>query len=275
MEKPMKFYSLPYKSPPPSDADYPTIVFCKDNWDDYGYKTLYKVFYYTSMCELSEMGYVKIMNNDNNITTIPHDFTALSEDYCALGSIEYYQKLREQFGDGAINVLERLKDCAMSDDIRDKFSKKVGFQKSLLRESDSEKALYEAKDIIAGKSPIFNSRFSFKCDIEGFDGEHSIDFNFQPIGDDVNIRELPYRIFCIIGKNGTGKTQFLSKLALGMSGQVAGLHGNFSPGRPLFSKVIAVSYSMFDAFEKPVSDKVFSYVYCGLRDPTGAILSDV
>jgi hypothetical protein len=72
-----------------------------------------------------------------------------------------------------------------------------------------------------------------------------------------------------------GKTQFLSKMALGMSGQNPDYKNNFNPGRPLFGKVIAISYSIFDSFEKPLSKEgFFSYIYCGLKDENNNVFSN-
>lgn len=47
---------------------------------------------------------------------------------------------------------------------------------------------------------------------------------------------------------------------------------HFIPQTPKFSKVIAVSYSVFDNFELPHVDAEFNYVYCGLRDSEGRII---
>jgi len=77
----------------------------------------------------------------------------------------------------------------------------------------------------------------------------------------------------LIGKNGTGKTQFLSNLSLDISGQKKTKEniGQFSPQRPPFNKIIAISYSVFDKFVRPTKNKSFSYKYCGLRDDKGLI----
>jgi energy-coupling factor transporter ATP-binding protein EcfA2 len=75
----------------------------------------------------------------------------------------------------------------------------------------------------------------------------------------------------IIGRNGTGKTQVLAQFAQAMSGLTTGRSGEFIPERPSFSRVIAVSYSVFDDFVRPRSqlrsDRTFSYKYCGIRSP--------
>jgi hypothetical protein len=46
----------------------------------------------------------------------------------------------------------------------------------------------------------------------------------------------------------------------------------FEPRIPLFSKVISVSYSMFDAHAFPSSDHEFNYIQCGFRDKKGKTL---
>ena len=55
----------------------------------------------------------------------------------------------------------------------------------------------------------------------------------------------------MIGENGTGKTQFLNKLVLGLGGETKESIKNFSPIRPKFSEIIIFSYSIFDSFTPP------------------------
>ena len=198
-------------------------------------------------------------------------FNELNEDYCSLGSIDYYHEMKKLFKN-AENILQKLRDCAINENIKENFADKEGFKDSLLRTLNFKRALAEGKNIIInGHSSEFNSSFSFDCAIGNFENKHSISFRFERGKYDF----LPHRIFCLIGKNGSGKTQYLSKLALGMSGQDFVLKNSFSDGRPLFSRVIAISYSIFDKFEKPKPihnstqeydyEEVFSYVYCGLK----------
>jgi predicted ATPase len=89
---------------------------------------------------------------------------------------------------------------------------------------------------------------------------------------------VPGRILAIIGRNGVGKTQFLAKLARDLatpqrvsketSEQV---EFAFKPSRPLFSRVIALSFSAFDRFQRPEPKEFFSYIYCGVRDDSGGL----
>jgi ABC-type multidrug transport system ATPase subunit len=98
-------------------------------------------------------------------------------------------------------------------------------------------------------------------------------FAYEPINVhfdfDAN-RAIPSRIFALIGKNGAGKTQLISSLPIDISMNNDEV---FTPKTPLFSKVIAVSYSAFDSFDVPKKTADFNYVYCGLKDSNGELYS--
>lgn len=277
------FYSKGYdfkRWNPPTIAKYPAIVLYKDSWNDYYYETSYHVRFFNSATESEKIGFMKILHKEQKITSLPKKFSELTEDYCSLGSIDYYYEMKKCFKNNAKNILQKLRDCAIDENIKKQFDNHKGFKDSLLRTTNFEKALTEGKDIIEGHSSKFNSIFSFDCAIGNFNNKHSIFFDFEPGSNSF----LPHRIFCLIGKNGTGKTQYLSKLALGMSGQDRDLKNSFTPGRPHFSQVIAISYSIFDSFKKPNTikeiinkknyEEVFSYLYFGLRKRDNSILSD-
>lgn len=66
----------------------------------------------------------------------------------------------------------------------------------------------------------------------------------------------------MIGNNGVGKTQLASKLPCDIANDNKNL---FSGKVPLFSKIIAVSYSIFDKFSIPENSSKINYIYCGLR----------
>ncbi len=264
---------------PPINVEYPAIVLYKDSWDDFSYKTSHYMRFFNSATESEHIGFMKILHKEDRNTSLPEKFSELTEDYCSLGTIDYYYEMKKCFKSNAKNILQKLRDCAIDENIKKTFVDYPGFNDSLLRTTNFEKALTEGKNIIEGHSSKFNSIFSFNCAIGNFKNEHSISFNFEPGKNEY----LPHRIFCLIGKNGTGKTQYLSKLALGMSGQDKGLKEGFTLGRPLFSQVIAISYSIYDSFKKPNTineiinkkkyEEIFSYLYFGLRKRANSILS--
>ena len=115
--------------------------------------------------------------------------------------------------------------------------------------------------------------FKYSCKLESASSPHQINFSFNPQS------QLPNRLIALIGRNGTGKTQVLSRFALSLSGQDSdeNFRNAFEPRRPLFSRVLAVSYSLFDSFKKPssnLSNNYNSYKYIGIRNTRNGIKND-
>jgi predicted ATPase len=251
------------------DNQFPHIKLVTDNWDDYSNKTLFHLYLFLSPNDHHKIGDIKIMHKDNQTTReiIPNLFTELNEnEFCSLGQdLDFYTKLKKLLPEQYQLVLDALNDVATNQGIADIFENTRGFKNSLLRWSESEKVYRQAR-LVLNNIPITDPyKFTYNCKIDSADTEHSVEFNFK------ENEILPHRIIAIIGKNGTGKTQYLSKLAVALSGQKRnekGL-GNFIPHRPPFTKVIAVSYSAFDKFVRPKNDRSFSYKYCGLKDEKG------
>lgn len=124
--------------------------------------------------------------------------------------------------------------------------------------------------------PPYELSFRFSATLEGFHAPHEIDFRFT--------REPKRlgRLMAIVGRNGTGKTQLLSRLAW----VLWGLHrtGEELKPRPLpIGRVIAVSYSALDAFDRPPHkmpghegrSAFDNYCYCGFRAPDDAVRPDI
>lgn len=79
---------------------YPSLDLHEFRWDDFGFKTRYKLYY----CESSEIKYligvVKIMKKGEGITygRLPDSFSSLSDEYCSLGQdMAYYRIYKEIF----------------------------------------------------------------------------------------------------------------------------------------------------------------------------------
>ena len=90
--------------------------------------------------------------------------------------------------------------------------------------------------------------------------------------------KLPGRTVCIVGRNAVGKTRFLAGLATDLvqtrkvsRSRIAEMESRFKEHpRPLFTRVLAVSFSAFDKFTLPEKEGS-SYVYCGIRTEGGKL----
>lgn len=249
---------------PPRNAEYPCVVLSRDNWDDYHYRTTYLLTYHPSSKNKESFGQVKILKKNELETEVPGTFRKLSKSYCSLGqSLEYYEKWVNHGEAAYSKVLSALNDVIYNPQVAETFENDEGFTKSLIRFSEAEKAYKEAGQLFPQRGGTVPSKifaFRFICKVPGADGAHKIDLDFSPDGTKL------YRINAFIGKNGTGKTQVLARFANAMSGLEQDV-GTFDPKqRPNFSKVIAISYSVFDQFTRPSERrKTFSYKYCGIR----------
>lgn len=251
--------------PPP---EFPSFMLAfNDGWNDYQLRTEFYLFYYDNEQDFYPLGSVKIMHAHQDTAEILDDrFVNLSEDFCSLGqSYEFYERLKEQLGRNFESVLWALKDAAFFPEINDKFEKHPDFKTSLIRYDEPERLLREARYKIYGYD--LSNLYSFKYNyVPKFSKSPlEIEFNFD------NKEDFANRIYALIGKNGTGKTQLLTSLPFDISKKD---DDKFMPRTPMFSKVISVSYSAFDSFEIPKKTATFNYLYCGLKDEKGERLSE-
>lgn len=251
----------------PTDAKYPCLVLVTNSWNDWGYRTLFKLFYYQDKDDRTEIGDIKILDGNlqkpedkESVTKLKSHFFKLPSGYGSLGqSLEYYSQMKSLFPETFNQVLNSLNDVATNAGIRDKLEDHHAFRRSLLRSSEAEKALNEAQRVLAGTSKNVHNNFDFvfSVKLENATEDHRVRFVFK------GPKRNPFRTIVIIGNNGTGKTKFLMHLASSLCDTEA--PGYFDPTRPLFSKVIAISFSLFDEFEVPKTTKQFSYKYIGYR----------
>jgi AbiJ N-terminal domain 3/AAA domain, putative AbiEii toxin, Type IV TA system len=248
---------------------FPSFVLVFNNgWNDFGYRTDYDLFFYDENSEVTYIGSTKIMKSDDEADDSPlaDNFKELDNDFCSLGqTIEYYSNLKHLFDKKFTSILYALKDVAFFPEINDKFENKTVFNKSLIRYDEAERLLREAKYLVYGYdlSNLYSFTYDFKPKFSDTPIKVNFDFNNNTNSTD--------RIYGLIGKNATGKTQLITSLPIDIAKNKNEL---FTPKTPLFSKVIAVSYSIFDSFELPKSTVSFNYKYCGLKDSDGNLISD-
>lgn len=242
------------------------FILVADNWDDFKHETKFLLIYFDNGNK-NIIGEVKIGNSQNQKTIdgLPIEFYTLNDKFVSLGqSDDYYKNLKTLFGNMITSVLYSLKDAAFFSEISDEFENFDFFKESLIRDDSAERVHRIAKPMIRGVD--LENMYSFKYNFHPKYADTSVPVPFNFSADNY----LPQRMIALIGKNGAGKTQLLTSLPL----DIANKNSNaLLPHIPIYSKVIAVSYSTFDNFAIPKKTSDFNYVYCGLRDEQGDIRS--
>lgn len=257
------FYLKEYHEKSNKNWKYPCFIFEPKAWEESSFKTSFDLYYYRDFSNRIEIGPIKILNIKSNITSLEKEFNELGDDFCSLGqTFDFYNKVKEEFPLEYIKVLNALKDCSLDKKVKEKFQNNIGFKTSLIKSSEAEFLLINIDKIISGNFKEFVYDFEFEYKIEDAERSHVANFTFN---NDINI---PNKFFCIVGKNATGKTKFITQLTNKLADE--GQKGSFKPSRPTFSKIIAASFSYFDKFRFPERNDT-NYEFIGIKNRKGII----
>ena len=276
--------SKPSNHTPPHNGPVLLLVF-DNRWNDFGVSSKFSLYYYDRNLRRHNIGDIKILYKDDStfkmsatdvystFNYLPNEnILELGKGFCSLGqSKDYYTCLKAIFNenDQWISILLALRDVAYFSSIYDQFSDMPQWH-SLIRSLQAENLVQEARPILhdIDVAGMYNFSYRFVPPYGNPEDEIKVNFEF-----DNSIKEDPYsfghtsktKIFCkriygIIGKNGVGKTHFLTSIPIAIAtGQLPAFSGQL----PLFRKVITVSNSYYDHFDIPESSLDFNYVYCG------------
>lgn len=245
---------------------FPSIQLVFDNgWDDYGYNTRFVMYYYRAEDDYNFIGDVRILKGDspNTFDAIDKEFTALGQDCCSLGySKNYYENMNYCLGEKKWPILKAMRDVACYSLLRSQFEDNEIYYTSLLRDEGRDMLEYGIYYAM-GRSLKDSFSFQYRFKPEYSERRYPISFDFTPE------RKNDYlKIYGIIGENGVGKTTFLRMLPKALSRRN---QDDFEGELPLYSKIIAVSFSPFDIFTGLKPSPWFNYVYCGLMDEAGKV----
>lgn len=287
---PIKFRKLSRNDHLPHHA---TNLVClkEDNWDDFGFKTIFTVIVYDENGNSHDLGSVKIgykgQSKGWTSERLEREFDSLNDGFFSLGQEpDYYEKihndLSKEFKD---KLLHGLKDVvfnsvnlevAKSDEVDSK-SKKLEsvFNDSLLRNVSSSVITSQFKKILEGGAPLTEYNFFYeKPEDERYSGikvEFKVDPNVKPTSN----------IHILIGRNGVGKTTLLNNMVNAILPNAVGdffdpgcffkpgLFGPVALEEDYFRGVVSVSFSAFDPFKPPppqpnIYDGI-CYHYIGLK----------
>ena len=189
------------------------------NWDDFDSKNEFKISVRYAG-KHTNLGLLKIISTDNKSTTrsLPTQFIQLGKEYCSLGErIGYYEGIKNLFGNHYLSILKALNDVAFFPQISESFENLPDFKNSLIRFDDQEQLMRQARYIIDSYdlNNLYSFEYIYKPNYSNVIEPLNISFNFndKPI--------LPNRIYALIGENGVGKTQLVSKLPIDLANQVS------------------------------------------------------
>lgn len=268
VEKHPRGYSH-YKSSHSEPTSFPAFILVSDDgWGDGYAHVQFNLFLYSSKNEVYSFGLVKLIKKKSELECsqdhpyfvkddgLPDEFQNLPPEFCTLGqSPKYYSDLKEACPNNSLSVFMALRDVAIFSQFDDEF-KGTEYYSCLVRSDEAERNIREARLILAGVD--IDTRYSFDYQFKPLYSENEVKFHF----DFRNPRHIfPRRLYAVIGKNGVGKTQFISTLPHDLS-SVSNEH--FYPRKPLLSKVISFSESNFDNFRPAENNVRLNYIHCGM-----------
>lgn len=252
--------------------EYPAFVLRSINWDDFGNKTSFELYYYDENRQVFPIGSVKIMYDykENTADVLPEKCLFLSERFCSVGqALSYYSAIKDLFPQKYKSILFALRDAAYFSSIADIYQQTIAFQKSLLRYKSAFEAYRNAVCVLEGIDISQRYNFSVRCEIPYCKEELiPVKFFFGNLDNQFNLD----RVKALIGENGSGKSSVLYSLAKAMNENRKDCYVNHH--KPAFSKTIAISYSIFDRFYELTSRSSYNFIYCGLRKDKEALYSD-
>lgn len=281
MPSKLKFLVRAHRQPIPS-SPRPVFVLTTDNWDDYGHQVQFHLSYVDEKGSNTRLGAVKILQRTSGdgdpvevakTTRLPEAFSALEDTFVSLGQDdEYYKGLHSLLGSKSGDVLDALRDIAWRPAFAADFEPTTAFRNAMMRENGAHRARRFGVAWVTGEPVHAKLAFTYLGTIEGADADVEATFAFN------RTDPVPGRIVGIIGRNAVGKTRFLASLGADLAQisrtsaeKLAERETRFPGGRPLFTRIIAISYSAFDRFKRPPPDSSSSYVYCGIRNDKGGL----
>jgi len=251
-----------------------------DAWNDFGFSTLFHLYYLDSNGYRHTIGGVKIYKRGAGPvhTKLKPTFARLSRSYVSLGDGQkFYENLVALGDDRAKEILESLRDAAWDEEIYHAFANEDGMRTSLLRTiSTFERRKFSA---IAHRRAV-PSPFNFTYSTEKNDA--TIQFKVSPDS------SPPTNVHAIIGGNGVGKTRLLAKfiniLCNGRGNkdsngtiEFRSLNVDEYEHDGSFVNVVSVAFSAFDEIQLPDERKKRAGIpltYIGLRRPRTLAASD-
>lgn len=252
-----------------------------DNWDDFGYKTLFSLTVFDDKGNKHTIGNVKIgfcgQTEGWTEESIQQQFDVLPDSFYSLGQdADYYRNLVERLRDElAANVLAALGDVAYDPGRLAIAENERAFNNSLTRTVNHTTIGHQFRRILRREAPLTDYDFFYEKPAaqrySGIKVEFQVEPNSKPSSN----------IHILIGRNGVGKTTLLNNMVdallpgrgaveeTGYFGARAAWGRTAELQKDYFAGVVSVSFSAFDPFCPPDDQSDASagmrYCYIGLK----------
>lgn len=281
----------------------------ESNWDDYGYKTTYCLHATKKLTGLKDniyLGIVKIMRKGQTtdeayllsslfgskvFNELPDDFISLSFSLEVFNAVNRYILSKED----RLEFIHSL-HLILSEDSEyytPNIEEDSCFKKSLLRDGSRLDAyeLQKGRQLLLSAEVFYNLRKeSIRVSFSHVEGDTEL--SFSSVSEESEI--LPNGIVVFIGKNGSGKSTAIYKLAKLLYTEPTSRYrlkdriGAIEPQNVGVNKLFIISYSPFDNFVLPGtndrelleryrrSEQEYSrFIFCGIRDLKKEVVNEV
>jgi len=251
-----------------------------DNWDDFGYKTLFYLTYFDDAGEKYDIGSVKIgqfgMESKQSRRILPPTFDRLDEQFFSLGQdSDYYKQIVSLDADTSNAILTALNDLAADSVLYQKALKENVTGVSLLRFVNMKTIEEQFRRILDGGVELTDYNFCYVGPSPQTEGAEPLRLEFEITPNSFP----PTNVHALIGRNGVGKTFVLNAMTRSLvltdteenrdglfSSMYAGmLELHESP----FANILSITFSAFDDFEivrqRRNATKGVRYTNVGLR----------
>lgn len=281
----------------------------KSNWDDYGYRTTYCLHATKKLTGLKDniyLGIVKIMRKGQTtgeayllsslfgktvFNELPEDFVSLSFSLEIFNAVNRYLPSIE----GRNEFIHAL-HLILGEDSKyyeQNLEEDPCFKNSLLRDGSR----LDAYELQKGRQLLFSAEVFYNLRKESIrvrfsHVEEDTELSFSSVSEESEI--LPNGIVVFIGKNGSGKSTAIYKLAKLLYTEPTSRYklesriGTIEPQNVGVNKLFIVSYSPFDNFVLPGTNdrelleryrrneqEYSRFVFCGIRDLKKEVINKV
>jgi predicted ATPase len=270
-------------APPAADRCFLQV----NDWDDFGFKTQFGLYYRNQAGTIRYLGDVKIgqagLDRQMSRPGVPVEFDQLGDEFFSLGQdASYYQRINELSDQTADEILRCLNDVAFDLDLFDRALRHRVTGISLLRNVSWATVRNQFHRVALGGLRLSPFSFSYRYPAERTGAFDRPDLTFAVIPESYP----PSNVHVVIGRNGVGKSRLLNNITRALLSPAVGGHElgvvRFDPavvdaasfpkaeeGTPQFASIVSVAFSAFDEFE-PLStpqdrSKGLQYTYIGLK----------